>query len=225
MTTKTRGEARGLGGIAAVAARRVSGSGSAERCLRVWALPVPVHFALRHHGQVESSDGVERVDGTIGGSAVATSGDSQDIDEVRSAGGRWLWIPPTLILLGIGVFALVQALPHGERLNRQERLAARANAVCATHKPEGLSLTSAVAMTAGSVTATARFLHNSPAPWDKLPGAHFVAWCSYSDPKLAASSEYVPCRIGGLVSLYQPTRVLVDEHGRSSPDSVTPDDC
>src|SRR5581483_8611140 len=120
---------------------------------------------------------------------------SEHIDEA-SADARWLWIPPTLVIVGIGVFALVQVLPGQSHPKRQERLFARANAACQAHVPAGLSLTYAVPMTAKTVTATARFLHNSPAPWDKLPESHFVAKCIYSDVKIVAASEHVPCASG-----------------------------
>jgi hypothetical protein len=158
---------------------------------------------------------------------VITGDGSEHVSEApETADGRWLWVPPTLIVLGIGVFALVQVLPGQSHPNRQERLLARANTVCEAHTPAGLSLSYATPMTAGAVAAAARFLYNSPTPWNKLPDDHFVAKCSYSDVQVAATSQYIPCASGnGLVSVYQPTRILIDEDGRSSPDSVTPSDC
>jgi hypothetical protein len=157
------------------------------------------------------------------GSIGVAAGNGGDLNqESPKSQARWLWLPPTLILVGCAVFGLTQLLPHGRHPTRGERLLARAAAVCQAHIPPGLSLNlgGSVPTTAGGIVAAARYFHKSAAPWDRLPDNHFVAHCSYSEVKVAATSEYKSCR-DGLVSLYQPPMVFVDEDGRSSPDSVT----
>jgi hypothetical protein len=75
-------------------------------------------------------------------------------------------------------------------------------------------------MTAGSIVAAARFYHQPTAPWDELPEDHFVASCSYSDPKAVATSPETICPNGDGVLLYKPTKLFADEDGRTSPDYV-----
>jgi hypothetical protein len=131
--------------------------------------------------------------------------------------GRWLWVPPSLILVGVAVFGIAQAMPEDKHPNRQERTMDRAIVLCEAHVPAGHQMSSASPLTARQAVAAARFLRKPTAPWDQVSGDHFIAQCSYTSSAAAATSPTTICN-GDIYSLYQPTQVFLDEDGRTSRD-------
>jgi hypothetical protein len=131
--------------------------------------------------------------------------------------GRWLWIPPTLIVVGVAAFAINQARPEEKHPNRQERLLQRADALCAAHQPPGTEPGLSGPATAGDMVSTAKFLGRPADPWSDLPSDHFVARCSY--PPTARDPEALKtCPDGERYDLTPPIQLLVDEEGRTSID-------
>src|SRR5436305_15128137 len=109
--------------------------------------------------------------------------------------GRWLWVPPTLILVGFAAFGIDQLAPKGgQHPNHQERLGERASALCDAHVPPGHELGMSSPVTAGELVRAARWLGvHSAAPWDQVPADHFVVRCSYTSPNAGASAPTTLC--------------------------------
>src|SRR5205807_2272629 len=99
-------------------------------------------------------------------------------DEVETLGrksdGRWLWVPPTLILVGFAAFGLRQIAPKGgQHPNAEDRLDARTEAVCDAHTPAGGISGVFSPITAGEAVQVARLSgQHDAAPWDTLPTDH-----------------------------------------------------
>lgn len=108
--------------------------------------------------------------------------------------------------------------------------ARRAAAVCeAFDPPDGGAekLNVSIPDSAGAITRKAQqVLGRTIAPWDSLPGDHFVAGCAYSQPFDGEPPSTV-CPDGETYSLEVPKQYLVDEHGRSTPDPLAqgPEPC